>query len=235
MPDPRGAVREILIVAAEPGELRGIIGKCTDVSRPALPVAFARAGTLNGARITAVANGPGARLAGAAAGVPVSADAVVSAGYCGAVDPACGPGDIIVASCVGEAACEMPRTERPYRAGRLLSLDRVVTTAQQKRLLQAGNGSSPLAVDMEAAAVAAAARERGLPFFCVRAVLDAAHEGFALDFNRLRDGEGRFSRPRILAAALARPWAGIPELIRLDRRGRLCSRALGDFFAECRF
>jgi hypothetical protein len=88
---------------------------------------------------------------------------------------------------------------------------------------------------MESAAVAEAARERGVPFYCIRAVLEGAAEGFTLDFNGLRDREGRFSRPRIAAAALARPWVGVPELIRIERRVRLASRALGDFFAECRF
>jgi hypothetical protein len=66
-------------------------------------------------------------------------------------------------------------------------------------------------------------------------VLDAAGEGFCLDFNRLRGPDGRFSRARICEAALRRPLQAMPELVRLERRGRSAARALGEFFADCRF
>jgi hypothetical protein len=88
---------------------------------------------------------------------------------------------------------------------------------------------------MEAAAVASEARAAGIPFFCVRVVLDLAGEDLRLDLEAARDRQGRFSRSRILRAALARPRLLIPELIRLERRSRLAARALGDFVAECRF
>ncbi len=230
MPEP-----EVLFVAAEPGELRGLLSKCTGVSRVSLPVQFARTGKLNGMRVTAVANGPGAELAAAAVRAAEREAAIVSAGYCGALAPSFRPGDVFVASDVNGIECERPGTSRPYHTGTLASLDHVVTTVAEKELLYRGNGCGPVAVDMESCALAAAALERGVPFYCIRAVLDAAEEGFTLDFNHLRDSEGRFSRPRIIAAALAQPFAGIPELVRLDRRGRFCSRVLGDFLADCRF
>ena len=113
-----------------------------------------------------------------------------------------------------------------------MSMDRVVTTVAEKRRLYAAGAA---AVDMEAAAVALRALQEGLPFYCVRAVLDLASDGFMLDFNGLRSPDGRFSRMRILRAALARPWAAVPELMRLERRGRMAARALGDFLADCRF
>jgi hypothetical protein len=83
--------------------------------------------------------------------------------------------------------------------------------------------------------VALQAQRAGLPFYCIRAVLDRAEEEFSLDFNALRSADGRFSRFRILKAALARPLARLPELVRMERRGRLAARALGDFVAECVF
>lgn len=228
-------MREALIVAAEPGELAGILANCAGVARGNLPVWFSRTGKLNGVRITAVANGPGRKLAAAAVDAAGGADIVVSTGYCGALDPALAPGDVFVASSVNGVPCELPTSVRPHRTGDLASVDRVVTAAAEKRRLHTANGHSPMAVEMEAAAVAEAARARGAAFYCIRAVLDAAGESLTLDFNRLRDAEGRFSRPRITAAALARPWSGVAELFRLNSRGRRCSRALGDFFADCRF
>jgi adenosylhomocysteine nucleosidase len=107
----------------------------------------------------------------------------------------------------------------------------VVATIEEKKRLRA----SGAVVEMEAAGVAARAAKHGLPFFCIRAVLDGAEEGFAVDYEALKNKDGRFSRPRILRAALARPWALLPELIRLERHGRVAARALGDFVADCRF
>jgi hypothetical protein len=88
---------------------------------------------------------------------------------------------------------------------------------------------------MEAAAVARRAFERSLPFYCIRAVSDALTDGFHLDFNRMRDDAGRFSRARIAGAALKKPWTHVPELVRLDWNCRLASRRLGDFLVTCRF
>ncbi len=218
--------RTILLVAAEPRELSGILAHCANVAPLTARVQYARTGELRGNRCVLVANGPGAELARQAASIDVPADAIVSTGYCGAVNPAYRTGDIFVAIEVDGRACSRPATAKPHREGTLISADCVV--ADKHRV-----GAD--AVDMEAGAVAAVAAERGKPFFCVRSVLDAAGEQFALDFNRLRDRDGRFSRPRILAAALRRPSAGIPELVELLRRGRACSRALGDFIAECKF
>jgi adenosylhomocysteine nucleosidase len=179
--------------------------------------------------VVAVAHGPGFELAAEAARVPVEAGAVVSTGTCGALDPALAPGEVFVAATVNGIPCDRPCTSRRYRARALVSVDRVVNTAAEKRAMEGG------AVEMEAAAVAEAARERGARFYCIRAVLDAANEGFVLDFNRLRNADGRFSPPRIVAAALAQPWTGIPEVLRLERRTRMCSQALGDFLGDCRF
>ncbi len=228
MPEP-----EVLFVAAEAGELRGLLSKCAGVCRASLPVQFARSGMLNGMRVTAVANGPGPELAAAAARVADRAAAIVSTGFCGALAPSFRTGDLFVASHVNGVECDRPSTSRPYHTGTLASLDHVVTTVAEKRRLYCSGG--PVAIDMESCAVAAASLERGVPFYCIRAVLDAAEEGFTLDFNRLRDNKGRFSRERIIAAALAQPLTGVPELIRLVRRGRFCSRVLGDFLADCRF
>jgi hypothetical protein len=88
---------------------------------------------------------------------------------------------------------------------------------------------------MEAALVARCAAEKGTPFFCVRTVMDRASDGFSLDFNKLRSADGRFSRPRIVVAALLRPFTAFAELLRLARQSSVAARALGEFIADCRF
>jgi hypothetical protein len=88
---------------------------------------------------------------------------------------------------------------------------------------------------MEAGILAARAREWNVPFFCIRAVTDTATETFSLDFNRMRNQDGRFSRARIVTAAMRRPAVLVPELRKLNRRCKQASEALGEFVDHCRF
>ncbi len=231
---------ELLLVAAEPLELLGILSRCRGVQKLKWPVWFARVGDLNANRLVMVANGPGQKLAEAAAAAALKRshpDAVISTGYCGALDRSLAAGEVFVASAVEAGgqrmAATMPATTRSgWKTGTLVSLERVAGRVEEKtRLRESGAG----AVDMEAAAIARAAKHAGLPFCCIRAVLDRADEEFDLDFNALRGANGRFSRMRILRAALARPWIRVPELVKIARRGRLASRALGEFVADCVF
>ncbi len=230
----------LLVLSAEPRELYGILKCCRAVRPLDWPVWFARSGELNRRPVSLVANGPGFRLAGQAVRAALErmeTDAVISTGYCGALDPALGPGEVFVAEAVAAGseryAARMPQAMRNFRSGVLASCDRVVASGEEKRALARESGAA--AVDMESAAFAQGACRTGLPFYAVRAVLDGAGEGFTLDFNRLRGPDGRFSRARICGAALRHPLEAVPELIRLERRGRLAARALGDFFADCRF
>jgi hypothetical protein len=145
-------------------------------------------------------------------------------------------GDIFVAGRVqsgdAEYAAVKPRTERPYHAGVLASIDRIAQTAEEKRGLRAHGAS---AVEMEAAGVAAKAAEMGVPFYCVRSITDLADESFRLDLNAALRPDGRFDTMRLIAASCRRPLSLLPELLRLGARSRLASRTLGEFVADCRF
>ena len=153
-------------------------------------------------------------------------DGIVSTGFCGALDPALGVGDIVVSG-------DVVASPRPFVRGEILSLDRVAVTAVEKRLLRERTGAA--AVEMESAAVAAKAREWGVPFRCIKVVSDTAAEDLPLDFNLYRDAAGRFSRSRIALAAMRRPFSAIPKLLRLDRNCRHAAEKLGEFFADCQF
>ena len=205
----------ILIVAAERFELEHIHSK-------------------PGWKVIRVANGPGPRLAGeGAARITEPVDVVVSTGLCGALDPILGIGDVFAASTVNGQAAELPRSKRPYRSGPLVSMDRVVQTAEEKRRLRAETGA--MAVEMEAAAVREYASRRCVPFYCIRVVSDVADEDFRVDFNAARNASGRFSIPRVLLQAARRPAELLPELLRLRQNAGVATRALGDFFADCDF
>jgi adenosylhomocysteine nucleosidase len=234
-------VRTMLLVAAEALEFAGLRRHCHRDARLPWPLRFAREVELNRIRMILVAHGAGPALAGAACDVAWSrgaAEAVISTGFCGALDPALGAGEVFVATSVAVpgAADAMdarsPDCSRPCATGRLLSVDRVAQTAQEKSSLAALGAS---AVEMEAAAVGARAARWGVPFYCIRGVTDLAQEDFRMDFNALRSPDGRLGKARIAWAALRRPITGIPEVCGLYRRSRTAANAIGDFIADCRF
>src|SRR5215831_4733524 len=90
-----------LFVAAEPREFRGVLRFCGRMASVCLAVSWSREAELNGSRILMIANGAGAdRAARAVDAVAKDATAVVSTGFCGALDPAFRIGNIFVASSV---------------------------------------------------------------------------------------------------------------------------------------
>jgi adenosylhomocysteine nucleosidase len=225
----------LAFVAAERRELEGILNRATRIEPLRWPVEFAREFVVNGQAAIAVANGPGPKLAGWALDAireRREIRGVVSVGYCGALKPGLDANEIAVATKVNSRDARAPEVSRAFTAGLVLSADRVVTSVEEKSGL-ARTGA--IAVEMEAEALAERAESWGVPFYCVRIVTDTASEAFPLDFNTLRDADGRFSRSRVLLAALRRPGVLVPQLMRLDRRCRDASVVLGEFIADCRF
>ncbi len=223
-------------MAAERRELDGLLGHIGESVKLDWPLDFARQGRLNGQQVVVVANGPGPKLAGAAVDVVKEhqeVDALISIGFCGGLQPSLRACDIFVATeVVGVVPALLPASRKYFKSGKLLSMDSVVSTAVEK----AGLGEAGAdAVEMEAAAVGARAKEYDIPFYAVRVVTDTCDEDFPLDFNRMRSRDGRFSRARIVAAALRRPGVVFPELMKLNKRTKRAAQALGDFLADARF
>jgi adenosylhomocysteine nucleosidase len=200
----------VLLVAAEALEFSGILKRAPTKKLDWPEAAFSREVAWNGDRWLLVANGAGERRIERVLRTKRDVDKILSIGFCGALDPALRVGDVV-------------------EGKGILTADRVVVTAAEKRALREQTGAT--AVQMEAGAVEAMAREWGVPFGCVKVVSDTASEDLPLDFNRCRDREGRFSRTRIAFAALARPWA-ISGLMRLDRNCRAAAEKLGEFLAH---
>ncbi len=163
-------------------------------------------------------------------------DAVVSVGFCGALDPSLRVGDIVVASAIhgpsGEFDAAQPVSSRPSTSGPVASIDHVAQTASEKARLRA---TGAVAVEMEAAGIAPIVRECKIRLFCIKSVSDLAGEGFSADLNRALRPDGRFDLVRILLGTAARPLTRAPELLRLRSRCRKASESLGDFIASCRF
>ncbi len=225
-------------MAAERREFDGLLGKANRVRKLDWPLSFACVAEVKAGSIVLVANGPGPNLAGRAAEIVrknQKLTGLVSTGFCGALNSTLEPCDIFVAT-------EILNPSRPLclphwqaaqpKMGKLLSVDRVVLTAAEKAELRRTGAD---AVEMEAAGVAAKAAEWNVPFYCIRVVTDTAAEDFPLDFNRMRDANGRFSRAKILSAAMRRPGVVFPELLKLNKRCRDASQALGNFIVDTSF
>ena len=222
----------LLFVAADPMEFAGLQKHCTRIAPLRLPVDWARSADLKGKQIVMIANGAGARQASKAVDAAPKPDAIVSTGFCGALDPALQIGQVFVASFVHGAPIAVPQSASSCASGYLASIDHVAQTAAEKRKLRATGAA---AVEMEAAGVHARARALGLPFFCVRAVTDLADETFANDLNAALREDGHFATMQILRSAMLHPVTRLPELVRLRKRCAIAARTLGDFLADCRF
>ena len=228
-----------MLVAAEPREFGGLLRFCSGVRKLAWPVYWARAGELGGRQLWMVANGAGAVHAGRAVEAACQAgrpEAIVSMGFCGALDPALEIGDVFVATAVDAEGrrfeARLPHCEIRHATGVLASIDHVAQTAAEKRRLRNAGAS---AVEMEAGGVAQFAAAHGIPLFCVRSVTDTAAQSFVIDFNKALLSDGHFGTIKLLASAFGNPGKAFPELFRLRHFCRIAASTLGEFIAGCRF
>jgi len=230
---------KLLFIASDRMEFQGLLARCEQARAAALPVDWSRLARLGAHDVLLAANGVGARRAAAAvdaASAIFAADAVVSLGFCGALAPELAVADIVVATGIAAAdrsfAAQTPAAAPAHRVGTVCSLHHVARTAQEKRGLHA---TGSIAVEMEAAGVAARAEALGRPFYCIKAVTDLAGESMANDFNSALRPDGHFDTMEILRSSLRQPSVRLPELFRLRRRCVRASKVLGDFVADCRF
>ncbi|MBM7128567.1 purine and other phosphorylase-like protein, family 1 [Dyella mobilis] len=107
--------------------------------------------------------------------------------------------------------------------GSLLSVQHPLLTATDK--VAAHERFAALAVDMESAAVAEVAKERGLPFVVLRAIVDEVDDAIP---SALSDSVDTWGRPRTfgLIAALCRHPSVLADLPRLYSRMQRATLAL---------
>lgn len=196
---------------------------------------FRRSRLTDSTHLIVVRSGMGPENASAASkwliGEGVAALAV--SGVSGGLSPDLAPGDLVLADSViqddgnpvketreGSSACVdmaygalMDRGIPAYR-GPIITVQRPVLSAGDKHALFAKTRA--LAVDMESAAVAAAAGNAGLPFLAFRAVCDAAGRSIPDDFLEFINQEGRARLFRLFRRLLLRPTL-VSDLLRMNR------------------
>jgi adenosylhomocysteine nucleosidase len=160
---------------------------------------------------------------------------LVYAGFAGALDPSLQVGDVLVADAVIDTRSRTwPTSWRPrdavslvaaplaIRCGRLLTATQLVASPEQKQTLAALHKA--LAVDMEAAYIAARCTERAIPFGCVRSISDRADTSLSPSLVGILGG-GRVRPGRLFATIAGQPRV-VAELWRLGRDTRHAARQL---------
>jgi adenosylhomocysteine nucleosidase len=134
---------------------------------------------------------------------------LLSAGIAGAVSPALKVGDV---GRIKEVVDTSSGERYPTRGGEwVLATSQDVSDATEKQELRRKYGAD--VVDMEAAAVAQVARERGVEFAALKSISDDA--GFAMPpLMRFVDQNGQFSMGRFLLFVAFRPkwWPALTKM-----------------------
>ena len=188
-----------------------------------------QSGTLRHVRM--IAGGVGRVRAGAATAAGIDRfrpRLVVSIGYCGGVDVTVRVGDVLTADAVFADGRVWPAVPLGGPGVPLETVGRPLLTAAEKA---AALGA--WAVDMEAAGVAEACAEAGVPFAAVKVVTDAAEDDLPAGlepFLTFAAGPGVGAGLRCGGALLRRPRLA-RDLWRLGGVSRRCSAALAAYLA----
>lgn len=143
-----------------------------------------------------------------------------SIGFAGALDPNLTVGDIFTPAAVIDAR-DASRTQLPGGNGILLTSTAVAGARQKRNLAQS---YAAQAIDMEAAAVAAAARAHGIPFTATKVISDG------LDFEMPEtasfiDAKGRFKTVSFGLHVALRPWLW-PRVAKLASNSKKAAKSL---------
>jgi adenosylhomocysteine nucleosidase len=161
--------------------------------------------------------------------VDQGAEALVSFGLAGGLNPALAAGAVLVPSRVVEGAetyfCDPALVARlgGETCAVLLAGDAIAITAVEKASLFARHGAD--GVDLESGAVARVASARGVKFAVLRAVCDPAGRDLPPAALQALDGGGKIGLLRVIASVLRKP-AQLPGLFKLARDARAARDAL---------
>jgi hypothetical protein len=131
--------------------------------------------------------------------------------------------------CRGRAQAAAQRAGLHATLGPVLSSPAALATVEAKQTAAVETGA--VAVEMEAAAIAAGARALGVPFACVRAILDSASTELH-DSGIFVDPQSGTVRPLSLLRHLARHPGTVTQLWEMQRMMVAAQRSLGGFFTS---
>ena len=215
-------------------------------------------GDMNGRSLTLVQGGIGRDNAIKAASClleSTSVDLLISAGVAGGIRQGLNVGDLVVAERVGytrqndfdveelqlesdfvckEEIIQLARQcsnepETKLHFGNLLTVDKVISKASTKRRI--GEQNSFLAVEMESAAVAEVASEKGVEFAAIRSISDDIDDDLHLDYDSVISSEGKVKVGSIALSVLKNPQK-LAQLSRLNKQTRSAAKSLAYFMTK---
>jgi len=215
-------------------------------------------GDMDGRPLTLVQGGIGRDNAIKAASClleSTNVDLLISAGVAGGIRHGLNVGDLVVAERVGytkqhdfdgeelqlesDFACkeEIVQLARQFsndleskmHFGNLLTVDKVINQASTKKRI--GEQNSFLAVEMESAAVAEVAMEKGVEFAAIRSISDDIDDDLHLDYDNVISDEGKVKVGSIALSVLKNPQK-LALLSRLNKQTRSASKSLANFMTK---
>ena len=217
------------IVAALPLEARCLLGRKV---KPGERISLDDAGWMQ-------VSGIGREKARSAAYslLDAGATALLSWGVSGGLDPQLLPGTLVLPRQIHAADRNLFPVDEAWRRrihacvfrhvrvsdGALIEALAVIASPAQKRSLAQASGA--VAVDMESAAVGQAAKQAGVPFVAVRAVVDTADSTLPRSVLRANDEYGRLRIAKLLFSLISHP-ADLGALIGLSKNFRAAQATL---------
>ena len=215
-------------------------------------------GDMDGRPLTLVQGGIGRNNAIKAASClleSTNVDLLISAGVAGGIRHGLNVGDLVVAERVGYSGqsdfdCDELQLESDFACkeeivqlarqfsndpelkmhfGNLLTVDKVINQASTKKRI--GEQNSFLAVEMESAAVAEVAMEKGVGFAAIRSISDDIDDDLHLDYDNVISDEGKVKVGSIALSVLKNPQK-LALLSRLNKQTRSASKRLANFMTK---
>ena len=203
----------------------------------------ARRGLLGERGVVVMESGPGRQRAARATHALIDAYRprfVVASGFAGGLDARVKRHDLVAADSLvdieGRELALDPATLAPWldetprlHRGRLLTVDRIIRRAEEKR--QLGEKHHALAVDMESFAVAEVCRERAVPVLIVRAISDAADDELPRDIGHLLSRKTFAGQLGAAVGSVFRRPGAMKDLFHLHQTALESSARLAKFLA----
>lgn len=162
---------------------------------------------------------------------------LIAAGFAGALDEGLSSGDVVVADSVIDAAgepevvyaCDASLSAQTRTGARVLSIDRVTHSPEEKLLLFHRYACG--LVDMESGAIAAVAMSLGVRFAAVRSIVDSLHDTLPPELTSAIDDDGKVQVLQVILAILRRSGA-ISDIIRYHEKSSAAARNLAHSLRE---
>jgi adenosylhomocysteine nucleosidase len=220
------------IVFAVPIEAEAFARAATDVVEMEAAGLTFHEGQVGGGRVAWCVGGVGREAARRAARLIIDGHRprlLVSAGFGGGLDPTRARGAIIEPAVArGEEPTSelLPLAAAGQGGETIVTVDRIVRTPAEKAALAAATGAA--VVDMETLAVAAVAREAGLPCRAIRVISDAAGDELPPDVSRLIAPQSAFRRAGAVIGMIGRRPRAALDLWQLWEHAVVDGRTLAD-------